>query len=739
MIKLSLALSCLMALAPAAQEEAAVLDDLSLEELQEKVKTERDEVDLDVLVKITEIGTRESMEAMLAAYETFASVYMRRAAAVRLGDYDGKEDCFEPALNKLVNIATDERARELRSAAIETLGRSRENGKTFLALIVESGAQDDMRERAMELHVRLGGQEDHPWYRKIYERSPRVAKEEAAKAAGGKGKKKKKRKKKGDPAIEPDERKPIVWPTQRLRAIAMKAIIESFKEEELATAVKENLIGEIGREALSELSRRDSDKATDFAKAILERPDFRGTLRAQGAEILVKAEGAGAAKDLIDIATKSTTQAVLQRRIADLLADLKDEKVNKLLAKLVGKGKGPQKAFSIRATKHLDDEKLTKKVRKMLRDKDPMIAIAAIEALAVKRDRESIKDLEKLLGKTKDDDVRQATLAGLSAIYDGENEWVERLVEYGKNEDVDLRNAALIEVARLGRTNLDEIFLAALKHENWSTRLTALGALVARRDADLVKPIVERMQEESGRMAIEFGDALFRLTGESFGKNGAIWARWLGDQTGSINLIDESDVAKIISEEEERRLKQISEAEFFGIRIESHRVLFIIDVSGSMNEPLRARYTTEQGKPRIDVAKEELAKAIKALDDNALFNIAPFSTGVESWLEEGVANAGDATRDDALEYVGRLGALGGTNLYGSLEYGFSDLDVDTIFVLSDGEPSVGDLLDPQLIRDAVKEMNATRKVVIHTISVGGSLEILEWLAADSGGVHVEFQ
>ena len=39
--------------------------------------------------------------------------------------------------------------------------------------------------------------------------------------------------------------------------------------------------------------------------------------------------------------------------------------------------------------------------------------------------RDSIEDLEKLLSKTKDDDVRQAVLRGLSFIYDGENAWVE--------------------------------------------------------------------------------------------------------------------------------------------------------------------------------------------------------------------------------------------------------------------------------------------------------------------------
>lgn len=717
-------------------EAADELEGLSLEQLVEKVKSERDDVDVAVLDAIAEIDSREAMEALLMAYEeSLSSIYMRRAAAVRLAEFDDVPDAFQPALEKLASIATNEPAPELRTAAIEALGRAPEHGKTFLALVVESGAQDRIRERAMELHVRLGGEEDHPWYRKIYERSPAKAKKEAEEAAEEKEKRGRRRRNDDE---ENAEREEIVYPTQKLRAIAMKAIIGDLENKELESAVATGLRHEIGRTALRTLAQRDIDKADEYAEQLLERPDFPDSLRVLGAEIHVKAVGADAAKELIDIATKNTTGALLRRRIAELLVEMEDESVDKQLTRMVGRGRGAEKAFSIRATQHIDDEKIAKKVRRMLGDRDPEIAIAAIEAVAARKDREAIEDMEKLLEKTKSDEVREALLQGLSAIYDGENAWVDRLMEFERSEVVDLRNAALLEIARLGRSNTDDVFLEALKHPNWSTRLVALEALVDRRESKLVPPIVEQMQEETGRMVVEFGDALFRLTGESFGRNPSTWKRWLDDQGGSIAIIDESEVDEIREEEEERRLKQISDASFFGIRIVSHRVLFIIDVSGSMIEPLRARYAGEQGEPRIDVAKAELKKAVEALDDNALFNIAPFSTGVDTWLEEGVATSSEKSREDALEYVERLGAMGGTNLYGSLEYAFSDLDVDTIFVLSDGEPSVG-LTDTQLIRDAVAEMNATRGVVIHTVAVGGRFEILEWLAEDSGGTHVEFQ
>jgi hypothetical protein len=59
-------------------------------------------------------------------------------------------------------------------------------------------------------------------------------------------------------------------------------------------------------------------------------------------------------------------------------------------------------------------------------------------------------------------------------------------------------------------------------------------------------------------------------------------------------------------------------------------------------------------------------------------------------------------------------------------------------VLSDGEPSVGKLVDPTAIRFAVADWNEHRDVVVHSVAVGGTFKILEWLAEDTGGDYVEF-
>ena len=706
-------------------------------EIEAKIKAERDQIDEAAIEALADFGTREAVEALLAAYDLFASTYMRREVLLGLGEYDGVPDSYQPALEKLMEVSVGERKRELREAAITTLGQCSDNGKVFLQLIVNSTADDTLRERALAMHIRMGDEEDFEFYNTIFRRTLKSVQKEVAEA--NEKKNRTKREREGTPPPK------ISWPTGMLRASAMEAILDSLSDDDLQEVFEEDRSMSIKRVALEELAQRGNDKAAEFARSIIDRVDNRGSDRALAARILVDIEGAEAAEDLIDIGIKTATPAVFSHEIADMLADLRDEDVEKLLVKLVGKGRTPQKAFAIRATKYVSGDKFLKKMRKGLSSKEPELAAATALALGSRGDRESIKDMEKLLGKTKSPMVVAALLEALSLLYDGENSWLERLETYTSHESDYLRNASLAEIGRLGRDSSLGLMKERLKHPVWSTRLIALKSLAKHRDPELLQPIVDQMQSEVGRMQINFGEVLFELTGQPFGRSAETWARWLKDQGGKAQLMSAAEVEKLREAEGKRRLKGISTTEtqkeplFFGIRIVSERVLFIIDVSGSMSEPLRAKTVSETPETRMQVAKRELSSAIDGLPNGAIFNIAPFSGSVMSWHDDGGVPASEETRLDAQDWIALLDAAGGTNLYDALMYAFDDPDVDTIYLLSDGEPSIGDLIDPQMIRDDIAERNENRGVEIHSIAIGTGLQVLEWLAEDSGGSYFEVQ
>ena len=82
---------------------------------------------------------------------------------------------------------------------------------------------------------------------------------------------------------------------------------------------------------------------------------------------------------------------------------------------------------------------------------------------------------------------------------------------------------------------------------------------------------------------------------------------------------------------------------------------------------------------------------------------------------------------------GSIGPIGGTAIYDGLWLAFEDPLVDTIYVLTDGQPSAGKVTDIYEIRREVARWNATRNVKIHGVSVGQESQLLRWLAEDSGG------
>lgn len=193
---------------------------------------------------------------------------------------------------------------------------------------------------------------------------------------------------------------------------------------------------------------------------------------------------------------------------------------------------------------------------------------------------------------------------------------------------------------------------------------------------------------------------------------------------------------------------------FFGIEIESKRVVFVIDVSGSMNQPVGGG--PEPKATKISLAKRELKRALSDLEDGTIFDVVFFSGAVKVWKPD-MQKADAKTRKEAQDFTESTDAVGGTNTYDALEaaFGLGDLGkgkkreadptgdarVDTIVLLSDGKPSMGRTTDPDAIRGAVREWNRARRIVIHAVAFGvdakdgADPKFMEGLAQDTGGSY----
>ncbi|GEM_PF-2062956 len=193
---------------------------------------------------------------------------------------------------------------------------------------------------------------------------------------------------------------------------------------------------------------------------------------------------------------------------------------------------------------------------------------------------------------------------------------------------------------------------------------------------------------------------------------------------------------------------------YFDFALRSRRVLFVVDFSGSMAEKVTvdSRYAKGRKRPKYEIVKKELEKVIRSLPRDTICNVVFFSSEVAVWKRDdngrpALVKMTDRNKSDLLEYVWSTEPGGATNVYGALETALSmgergvydkfyKAAYDTLYFLSDGAPTWGRTTDTKEILAAVRKTNALRRIRIHTIVFGNernNLTFMKALAAQNGG------
>lgn len=350
----------------------------------------------------------------------------------------------------------------------------------------------------------------------------------------------------------------------------------------------------------------------------------------------------------------------------------------------------------------------------------------------------------------------------------------ERIVGLVVDPEPAVRCAALDGLTLLKSDLVVEPALAALQDPVWQVRASAVHALGIVRRRHSIVPLIERMAVEEGRLVADIGDALGEITGRNFGQRLEGWQQFWATFGERFEIPTDEAMVKL-REAQARSRERYSPpgaVSYHGIDTPTRRVVFVIDVSGSMESVVVEKERFEGGDYpsllRIDIVKTELARTLEKLEPYVEFNVLAFATDVMSW-KKGLVGANVLNKSSAVDWVKRLEALGGaskeelaraglvgaanlesgkTNTFGALmaalgvedgapEDGY-EIELDTIFFLSDGRPSHGEYVDPADILREVKAANELRKVVIHTIAIGEfQKDFMRILAEQNGGVFVD--
>lgn len=284
--------------------------------------------------------------------------------------------------------------------------------------------------------------------------------------------------------------------------------------------------------------------------------------------------------------------------------------------------------------------------------------------------------------------------------------------------------------------------------------------------------LLERLEKKDseGLNAALVRETLFKITGQSFDK-AVDWRKWWDVNKQGFRPVTGKAKQPIGQTAQRKRPR------FFGSEIKSNRLVFVIDVSGSMEAAdapggggmgrgRRRRTPTGggAGKPpapagngsrvRIERAKAQLKQVIEALPPKARFTILAYSgvlvrgpggkpqmpggqgkgkqkkgndllppkLGGFEWLKiwrPKLMPASAKNKKDAQTFVAALKANGGTFTLNALKHAMRVSGADTIVVLSDGFPNdvdmkTGQQLSQKQILDKVAVLNRRQRRVIDT-------------------------
>lgn len=197
--------------------------------------------------------------------------------------------------------------------------------------------------------------------------------------------------------------------------------------------------------------------------------------------------------------------------------------------------------------------------------------------------------------------------------------------------------------------------------------------------------------------------------------------------------------------------------EFFGIPLDGAQdIVFVLDRSGSMNEPAQGRLaqlqpaaapppppppdpsTDPQAAPpppvtrKIDAAHQELIDALERLPAGTRLNVIFFNDSLEGFAPNMVA-LDDSDKDSLIAFVREMTPAGATALAPAMRVAFL-MNAKRIVLLSDGLGNIGG--GPgALLRDAREAIHGG--VRIDTIGLGShqNAALLQALADESGGLY----
>ncbi|MBC8329876.1 MAG: HEAT repeat domain-containing protein [Planctomycetes bacterium] len=389
---------------------------------------------------------------------------------------------------------------------------------------------------------------------------------------------------------------------------------------------------------------------------------------------------------------------------------------------------------AIAAASHHEPETCGKALLRALAHPSERVRAAAVKGLVAARTQGAAEALARRLDH-RNLTTRADALWGLARL-GGIPAAKERLILHlARHQDGTLRKHATTALRWFGS---DEALRAAgqnLGDEEWRVAGAAVSTLLSLRRPEALAWLIDAGEPRRDRLRSDIAETLELLTGQAYGANFPVWRRWLADQPADLRLPD-PELARLLLERARaaRANPEQRTATYHGIPVPRGPVVFVLDVSGSM-----AARRSDPKETDLRHFARAIEQVLNSLPESQLFDLVLFGSEVRVWREL-PQPASPENVADAVRLLAQTPAAGGTNLYDALELALALEGAQTVFLLTDGQPTAGQRIAPGDVLLGIEHRNRDRGVRIHTIAAGSvAADFLQRLAESNDGMAVDLR